>query len=135
MSEIIAPLHVLTECDVTSNVFGVGRRTVWKQVQESTENQIQIVIKSVMSRQGNFFRKQPYRDVLKKRCSENMQQTYRTPMPKCDFNKVAKQLSQTRTLSRVFFCEFCEVLQKVLFQNIFGLLNLTIPSWHLPVQS
>ena len=40
MSEIIAPLHVLTECDVTSNVFGVGRRTVWKQVQESTENQI-----------------------------------------------------------------------------------------------
>ena len=27
------------------------------------------------------------------RCSENMQQIYRgTPMPKCDFNKVAKQL-------------------------------------------
>ena len=33
------------------------------------------------------------RDVLRKRCSENMQQIYRrtTPMPKCDFNKVAKQ--------------------------------------------
>ena len=30
----------MTEFDVTSNVFGVGRRTVWKQVQESTENQI-----------------------------------------------------------------------------------------------
>ena len=30
------------------------------------------------------------RCVLKKRCSENMQQIYRrTPMPKCDFNKVA----------------------------------------------
>ena len=28
-----------------------------------------------------------------KRCSENMQQIYRgTPMPKCDFNKVALQL-------------------------------------------
>ena len=26
------------------------------------------------------------------RCSENMQQIYRTPMPTCDFNKVAKQL-------------------------------------------
>ena len=26
-----------------------------------------------------------------KRCSENMHQVY-TPMPKCDFNKVAKQL-------------------------------------------
>ena len=31
-----------------------------------------------------------YRGFLKKRCSENMQQIYRrTPMPKCDFNKVA----------------------------------------------
>ena len=35
--------------------------------------------------------KQPPRGVLKKRCSENMQQIYRrTSMPKCDFNKVAK---------------------------------------------
>ena len=35
----------------------------------------------------------PSRGVLKKRCLENMQQIYRrTPMPKCDFNKVAKQL-------------------------------------------
>ena len=34
--------------------------------------------------------KQPYRGVLKKRCSENMQQIYRrTLMLKCDFNKVA----------------------------------------------
>ena len=30
---------------------------------------------------------------LGKRCCKNMQQIYRrTPMPKCDFNKVAKQL-------------------------------------------
>ena len=36
------------------------------------------------------FHKQPSIDVLRKRCSENMQQIYRrTPMPKCDFNKVA----------------------------------------------
>ena len=34
--------------------------------------------------------KQPSRGVLKKRCSENMQQICRrTPMPKCNFNKVA----------------------------------------------
>ena len=33
------------------------------------------------------------RDILRKRCSENTQQIYRrTPMPKCDFNKVARQL-------------------------------------------
>ena len=37
--------------------------------------------------------KQPPRGVPRKRCSEIMQQIYRrTPMPKCDFNKVAKQL-------------------------------------------
>ena len=35
--------------------------------------------------------KQPSRGVLLKRCSGNMQKIYRrTPMQKCDFNKVAK---------------------------------------------
>ena len=38
--------------------------------------------------------KQPSIGVLIKRCSENMQQLYRrTLMPKCNFNKAAKQLS------------------------------------------
>ena len=33
------------------------------------------------------------RGVARKWCSEKMQQIYRrTPMPKCDFDKVAKQL-------------------------------------------
>ena len=37
--------------------------------------------------------KQPFGGVLGKRCSENMQQVYRrTPMPKCDFNKVVTLL-------------------------------------------
>ena len=37
--------------------------------------------------------KQLPRDVLKKRCSEHKQQIYRkTPMAKCDFNKLALQL-------------------------------------------
>ena len=35
------------------------------------------------------YQKQPVRSVLRKKCSEIMQQIYwRTPMPKCDFNKV-----------------------------------------------
>ena len=47
--------------------------------------------------------RQPSRGVLKKRCSENMQQIYRrTPMPKCDFNRVALQLYWNRTLVWVF---------------------------------
>ena len=41
----------------------------------------------------NYLKKQPPGDVLEKKCSENMQQLYRrSPMPKCDFNKVAKQI-------------------------------------------
>ena len=40
-----------------------------------------------------YHQRQPPRGVLKKRCSENMQQIYsRTLMPKCDFNKVASNV-------------------------------------------
>ena len=40
-----------------------------------------------------ILQKQPSRGVLWKRCFENMQQIYsRTPIPKCDFNKVTWQL-------------------------------------------
>ena len=40
-----------------------------------------------------------------KRCSENMQQIYkRAPMPKCDFNKFAKQLIILRSGVVVISC-------------------------------
>ena len=46
---------------------------------------------ALSSRQVSSF--QACRGVLIKSCSENIQQTYRrTPIPKCDFSKVAKQL-------------------------------------------
>ena len=46
--------------------------------------------------------KQPPRGVLKKRCSENIPQIYRrTPMLKCDFNKVA--LDGCFCLLRIYF--------------------------------
>ena len=48
--------------------------------------------------QWKLSHKQPFRRVLGKMCSENMQQTYRrTPMPKCDFNRAAKQLFWNHT--------------------------------------
>ena len=41
----------------------------------------------------NTLQKQLLRGVPRKRCSENMQQIYRrTPMPKCDFNKLLETL-------------------------------------------
>ena len=58
----------------------------------------------IILNRDNVFQKQPSRVVLRKTCSENMQQIYRrTPMLKCDFNKVA-----------VFSCKFAAY-----FQNIF----------------
>ena len=43
----------------------------------------------------NELEKQPYRCVLRKRCSEKMQQIYwRTPMPKCDFNKFQSNFTE-----------------------------------------
>ena len=56
---------------------------------------------------GFTIQKQPPRGVLRKRCSENMKQIYRrTPMPKCDFNKVALPFYWNHTLAWVFSCKF-----------------------------
>ena len=48
--------------------------------------------------------KQPSIGVLVKRCSKNMQQIYRrTPMPKCDFNKVVRGMSVLYSRNSPFF--------------------------------
>ena len=65
--------------------------------------------------------KQPTRGVLRKRCSENMQQVYRrTPMSKCDFNKAATQLN------------FPHIFRAPFYRNTSGelLLHLLIKSFH-----
>ena len=60
-------------------------------------------------------RKQPSRGVLRRKCSEDMQQNYRrTPMSKYDFNKVALQLYWNSTVTWVFSCKFAAY-----FQNTF----------------
>ena len=59
--------------------------------------------------------KQPSRGVLRRKCSEDMQQNYRrTPMSKYDFNKVALQLYWNSTVTWVFSCKFAAY-----FQNTF----------------
>ena len=52
----------------------------------------------------NTSRKQPPKGVPRRRYSENMQQIYkRTPMPNCDFNKVAKQRCKETLLDGCFW--------------------------------
>ena len=54
-----------------------------------------------------YNQKQPPRGVFKKRCSENMQQSYRrTHMSKSDFNNVAVQLYWNRISAWVSYCKF-----------------------------
>ena len=72
-----------------------------------------------------LFQKQPPRGVLKKRRSENMQQIYRrTPMPKCNFKKVAKQLYWNQTSTCVFSCKFSASFRTPFTQNPSGWLLL-----------
>ena len=60
-----------------------------------------------------LIQRQPSRGVLRKRCSENMQQIYkRTPMPKRDFNKVAKKKStSTELLLLIASLKYIQVLK------------------------
>ena len=72
----------------------------------------------------NSSQKQPPRGVFKKRCSENMQTIYRrTPMLKCDFNKVAKQLYWNHTSAWLFSCKISPY-----FQNNFSEEYLWVPA-------
>ena len=60
--------------------------------------------------------KQLPKGVRKKSCSENMQQIYRrTPMAKCDFNKIALQLHWNRTSAWVCSCKFAAYFQNTFF--------------------
>ena len=69
-----------------------------------------------------IIQKQPSINILKKRCSKNMQKIYwKAPMLKCDFNKVAKQLRH-----RCFFCEFGAYFQNNFFKNTYGGLLLVV---------
>ena len=59
----------------------------------------------------NRIQNQPPIGVLWKSCCENMQQIYRrTPMQKCDFNKVALHFGMGVGCSPVNFCIFSEKL-------------------------
>ena len=69
--------------------------------------------------------KQRPRGVHMKSCFENMQQIYRrTPMPKCDFSKVALQLYWNRTSPWVFSCKFAAY-----FQNNFSQEHLWVAAF------
>ena len=69
--------------------------------------------------------KQSFMDVLRERCSKNMHQIYRrTPMSKCDFNKVTKQIHWNRISAWQFSSKFAAYLRKPFPDNTYEQLLL-----------
>ena len=72
-------------------------------------------------------KKQPYKGVLKKRCSKNVQQIYKTtPTPKGDFKKVAKQLYRNDTSTWMFSLNLLYIFRTLFSKNTPGRLLLYI---------
>ena len=66
----------------------------------------------------NSLQKQPSRCPFIKICPENMQQFYRrTPKPKCDLNKVTKQVYWNHTSALVLSYKFAANFQKRFYKN------------------
>ena len=87
-------------------------------VRYDLSQELKSVQKTVLTDTNRSIQKQPSWLVLKKRWSENMQQIYmRTPMPKCDLNKVALQLYWNRTSAWVFSCKFAAYFQTTFFME------------------
>ena len=77
--------------------------------------------------------KQQSSGVLRKRCSEIMQKIYRrTPMPKpkCDFNKVAKQLYWNRVSAWVFSVNLLHIFRAPFPRDTSGWLLLNNLLWN-----
>ena len=67
-----------------------------------------------------------------KRCCKNMQQVYmRTPMSKCDFNKVAKLLYLNHTLAWYSFINLLHIFRKPFPESTSGGLLLTVSNVYL----
>ena len=76
------------------------------------------------------FQKKPSRGVARKRCSENMQQIYRrTPMPNCDFNKVAKQRFEITLRHGCSPLIFLHIFRTSFTKNTSGRLLLEFLCW------
>ena len=69
-----------------------------------------------------------FRSVLRKKCSKNMQHTYRrTPMSKWDFNQVSVQLYWNCSSARVFSCKFAAYFQNTFSQEHLWMAVSAIP--------
>ena len=86
--------HCIVNCFLarTPPKFSLNYGTNFRKTFTYTWISVNIVVRKNFSKAWKN-KKQPSRGALRKRCSENMQHIYRrTPIPKCDFNKIAMKL-------------------------------------------
>ena len=76
MSKIIVPFHVMTRCDLTSSFLGVGKRTVWKLVQKSTESQ-KVLTQLLPQNLNKFVTKYIYNDNVSTTSTERRAQNWK----------------------------------------------------------
>ena len=79
----------------------------------------------------NKNQKQPYRDVLKKKCSKYMQKIYRkTAMSKCNVNKVALQLIENAFWQECSPADLLHIFRTLFYKNSY---ERGPPMWFLLV--
>ena len=89
------PFNIIREIRIFYSVL--SRTKLFKYVEKKREkmvSEIKVLNSVCIKIQNKYLTKTaPYTDVLLKTCSADMQQIYRrSPIQKCDFNKVATQL-------------------------------------------
>ena len=77
-----------------------------------------------------LLQKHPFRNILEESCSKNMQQIYReTPMPKCDFNKVASNFTEIALRHGCSPVNLLHIFRTPFHKNISGWLLLSFISY------
>ena len=78
---------------------------------------------------GHYVKNNSSQSKFRNRPPEDMQQIYlcrRTPIPKCDFNKVAKQPCWNHTSAWLFSCKFADIFRTLFYKITSGGLLLLI---------
>ena len=94
----IESVHYDAELAITGTIKGSSHEKLYQKLgleyyyRRSWARRLCLLYKVFSTGRPSYIQKQPPRGVPRKRCSKNIQQIYwRTPIPKCDFNKVALQ--------------------------------------------
>ena len=110
-----------------------GGTIVWDPHHRKYLTHLEQEFESALSLSSGF-QKQSSRSVIKKRCSENMDQIYkRTPMLKCHFNKVSKNFIEIALRHGCSPVNWLHILRRPFLKNNSRWLLLGFVEWSCTV--